>query len=132
MLFRSARETAARVACGAVCRRLLAEFGVAIGSHVVELGGIKAPEIESLPASLNEVADRSPVRCLDDAASTRMVQAIEEVINARDTLGGIAEVVVSGLPVGLGAHVSWDRRLDGRLARAMMSIQAVKGVEIGL
>jgi chorismate synthase len=128
----SARETAARVACGAVCRRLLAEFGVAIGSHVVELGPVKAPKLGRPPVPLNETADRSAVRCLDEETSTRMVQAIDEAIKGRDTLGGIAEVVVSGLPVGLGAHVSWDRKLDGRLAYAMMSIPAVKGVEIGL
>ncbi len=128
----SARETAARVACGAVCRRLLAEFGVEIGSHVVELGPVRAPEPSDAPAALNEAADRSPVRCLDRDTSDAMVQAIDAAMKARDTLGGVAEVVVRGLPVGLGSHVSWDRKLDGRLAHAVMSIPAVKGVEIGI
>ena len=128
----SARETAARVACGAVCRRLLAEFGVEIGSHVLELGPVAAPAPDPLPTPLNEVADRSPVRCLDDGAGKAMVAAIDEATAARDSLGGVAEVVVRGLPLGLGSHVSWDRRLDGRLAGAVMSIPAVKGVEIGL
>ena len=128
----SARETAARVACGAVCRRLLAEFGVEIGSHVVELGSVAAPVPDPLPTPLNEAADRSPVRCLDAGAGEAMVAAIDEATAARDSLGGVAEVVVRGLPLGLGSHVSWDRKLDGRLAGAMMSIPAVKGVEIGL
>jgi len=128
----SARETAARVACGAVCRRLLAEFGVEIGSHVVELGSVAAPIPDPLPTPLNEAADRSPVRCLDAGAGEAMVAAIDEATAARDSLGGVAEVVVRGLPLGLGSHVSWDRKLDGRLAGAMMSIPAVKGVEIGL
>ncbi len=128
----SARETAARVACGAVCRRLLAEFGVEIGSHVVELGPVAAPVPDALPTPLNEAADRSPVRCLDDGAGAAMVAAIDEATAARDSLGGVAEVVVRGLPLGLGSHVSWDRKLDGRLAGAVMSIPAVKGVEIGL
>lgn len=127
----SARETAARVACGAVCRRLLAEFGVEIGSHVVELGNVRA-EPATLPEPLNAAADRSLVRCLDPAASDAMVAAVDAAKEARDTLGGVAEVVVRGLVLGLGAHVSWDRKLDGRLAGAMMSIPAVKGVEIGL
>jgi chorismate synthase len=128
----SARETAARVACGAVCRRLLAEFGVEIGSHVVELGPVATPVPDPLPTPLNEAADRSPVRCLDDGAGKAMVAAIDEATAARDSLGGVAEVVVRGLPLGLGSHVSWDRKLDGRLAGAVMSIPAVKGVEIGL
>lgn len=128
----SARETAARVACGAVCRRLLVEFGVEIGSHVVELGPVAAPVPDPLPTPLNEAADRSPVRCLDDGAGKAMVAAIDEAAAARDSLGGVAEVVVRGLPLGLGSHVSWDRKLDGRLAGAVMSIPAVKGVEIGL
>lgn len=128
----SARETAARVACGAVCRRLLAEFGVEIGSHVVELGPVRAAEASPLPTPLNEAADASLVRCLDAEASAAMVRAVDEAVEARDTLGGTAEVVVRGLVLGLGAHVSWDRKLDGRLAGALMSIPAIKGVEIGL
>lgn len=128
----SARETAARVACGAVCRKMLAFFGVEIGSHVVQIGGVAAEPTEPLPTPLNESSDVSPVRCLDGAASQAMVQAIDAAIEAKDTLGGVAEVVVRGAVVGLGSHVSWDRKLDGQLAHAMMSIHAVKGVEIGL
>ena len=127
----SARETTARVACGAVCRKLLAELGVEIGSHVVELGPIRAAAPASLPVPLNEAVDQSPVRCLDPDASERMVAAIDAAKAAGDTLGGIAEVVARGLVVGLGSHVSWDRKLDGRLAQAILSIPAVKGVEVG-
>ncbi len=128
----SARETVGRVAAGAVCRRLLAEFGVEIGSHVVSLGGIDARPPVPLPAPLDAAADRSPVRCLDAAAEAAMVARIDAAKAAGDTLGGVAEVVVRGLVVGLGSHVSWDRKLDARLAAAWMSIPAVKGVEIGL
>ncbi len=128
----SARETAARVACGAVCRTLLSHFGVEVGSHVVELGQIKAQLTDTLPTPLNEAADQSPVRCLSEQTSREMVEAVEQATRDRDTLGGVAEVVVRGLVVGLGSHVSWDRKLDARLARAMMSIPAVKGVEVGL
>jgi chorismate synthase len=128
----SARETAARVACGAVCRRLLGEFGVEIGSHVIELGPVRAAPPGPLPAPLNPVADASPVRCLDPQATEAMMRAIDAAKNAGDTLGGIVEVVARGAVVGLGSHVSWDRRLGGRIAGAIMSIPAVKGVEIGL
>lgn len=128
----SARETAARVACGAVCRRLLQDFGVEIGSHVVELGAIKAPLPDPLPTPLNQAADESPVRCLDAGATEAMIAAIDQAKQAGDTLGGIVQVVARGVVLGLGAHVSWDRKLDGRLAQAMLSIPAVKGVEIGL
>lgn len=128
----SARETAARVACGAVCRRLLQEFGVEIGSHVVELGPIKATVPDPLPTPLNQAADESPVRCLDAEATAAIIAAIDQAKQAGDTLGGIVEVVARGLVLGLGAHVSWDRKLDGRLAQAILSIPAVKGVEIGL
>jgi chorismate synthase len=128
----SARETAARVACGAVCRRLLAEFGVEIGSHVVELGGVRAQVPGELPAPLNDAADRSPVRCLDARATERIVTAIDQAKASGNTLGGVVEVVARGVVLGLGSHVSWDRKLDGRLAQAILSIPAVKGVEIGL
>jgi chorismate synthase len=128
----SARETAARVAAGAVCRRLLARFGIEIGSHVVHLGGIDAALPDVLPEPLNAAADRSPVRTLDADAEVRMIAAIDAAKASGNTLGGIVEVRVRGLPVGLGSHVSWDRKLDGRLAAALMSIPAVKGVEIGL
>lgn len=127
----SARETTMRVAVGAVCRRLLAELGVRIGSHVVHLGGIDCEPAE-LPAELNAASDASPVRVLDPAAESAMIARIDEAKRAGNTLGGIVEVVATGLPVGLGSHVSWDRKLDGRLAQAMLSIPAVKGVEFGL
>jgi chorismate synthase len=128
----SARETAARVACGAICKILLGEFGIEIGSHVVELGGVIATHHSPLPTPLNERADQSPVRCLDPAAEAEMIRRIDAAKAAGDTLGGIVEVVALGLPVGLGSHVSWDTKLDGRLAQALMSIPAVKGVEVGL
>ena len=128
----SARETTARVAAGAVARRLLAELGIRIGSHVVMLGGIDAATPDPLPEDINEAADASAVRTLDRAAEARMIERIDRAREAGDTLGGSFEVIAQGLPAGLGSHVSWDRRLDGRLAHAMMSIQAMKGVEIGL
>ena len=127
----SARETAARVACGAVAKRVLAEFGVRVGSHVVSIGPVEAEE-QDVPEDLNGVADESPVRCLDEAAAERMMAEIDDAKERGDTLGGIFEVVVTGLPVGLGSYVSWDLKLDGRLAGALMSVQAVKGVEFGL
>lgn len=128
----SARETTVRVGAGAIARRMLAELGVSIGSHVVSLGGIEAQAPEVLPEDLNAVADVSPVRCLDEEAEGRMIDAIDQAKRDGDTLGGVFEVVARGVPVGLGSHVSWDRKLDGRLAGALMSIQAIKGVEIGL
>ncbi len=127
----SARETAARVACGAVARRLLGEFGVSIGSHVTSIGDVEASRPE-FPAELNAAADASPVRCLDPDATKAMMTAIDDAKERGDTLGGVFEVVATGVPVGLGSYVSWDRKLDGRLAGAVMSIQAVKGVELGL
>ena len=128
----SARETAARVACGAVCRVLLAQFGVEVGSHVVRLGSVVAEVADSLPTPLNAAADQSLTRCLDAAATRAMVKIIDAAKRDGDTLGGIVEVVARGVVVGLGSHVSWDRKLDGRLAGALMSIPAAKGVEIGL
>jgi len=127
----SARETAARVACGAVCRKLLAELGIEIGSHVVELGPIRATSPQPAPVHLNDAADESPVRYLDPDATARMMAAIDQAKASGDTLGGVVEVVARGLVVGLGSHVSWDRKLDGRLAQAVLSIPAVKAVEIG-
>ncbi len=127
----SARETAARVACGAVCKALLAQLGMEIGSHVVVLGNVEARPPVPLPVPLNPASDASPVRCLDAEAAAAMVAAIDAAAAARDTLGGIVEVIAHGAPVGLGSHVSWDRKLDGRLAGALMAIPAVKGVEIG-
>jgi chorismate synthase len=128
----SARETAARVASGALARRLLDEFGVEVGSHVVSLGGIMAPRPAELPVPLNDTADRSEVRVLDRSVEPEIVRRIDEAKKAGDTLGGEVEVVARGVVVGLGSHVSWDRKLDGRLAGLLMSIPAVKGVEIGM
>jgi chorismate synthase len=126
----SARETAARVALGEVARRFLRQaLGAQIVSHVVALGSVRAPDgLAPLPGDLDRV-DADPVRCLDPEASAAMQAEIDAA--KRDTLGGIVEVVVYGLPPGLGSHVHWDRRLDGRLAGALMSIQAIKGVEVG-
>ncbi len=128
----SARETTARVAAGAVCRTLLAECGITIGSHLVHLGGIDAAPPADLPADLNAAADASPLRTLDPAAEAAMIARIDEAKRDGNTLGGICEIVAQGLPVGLGSHVSWDRKLDGRIGAAMLSIPAVKGVELGL
>jgi chorismate synthase len=128
----SARETTARVAAGAICRRFLEALDIRIGSHVVHLGGIDARRPDVLPHDLNAASDASPLRTLDPEADSRMVELIDITKRQGNTLGGIAEVVCTGLPVGLGSHVSWDRKLDGRIAQAMMSIHAVKGVEIGL
>ncbi|MCC6484107.1 MAG: chorismate synthase [Armatimonadetes bacterium] len=127
----SARETTMRVACGALARRLLEDAGVHIFSHVVSIGPV---EVSSLPSDYSEIArlaEESPVRCADGDASQRMVDLIDQAKADRDTLGGIFEVVATGAPVGLGTYVQWDRRLDARIAMAMMSIQAMKGVEIG-
>ncbi|MBX3132145.1 MAG: chorismate synthase [Gemmatimonadaceae bacterium] len=127
----SARETTARVAAGAVAKALLAELGVRIGSHLVHLGGVDAKPA-ALPEDINTAADASPLRCLDADAEREMIARIDAAKADGNTLGGICEVVVTGLPVGLGAHVSWDRKLDGRLAAAICSIPAVKGVEMGM
>jgi len=128
----SARETAARVAAGALARRLLEEFGVEIGSHIVSLGGIQVPPVASLPVPLNPAADNSEIRVLDRTIEAEIIRRIDQAKKDGDTLGGEAQVVVRGLPVGLGSHVHWDRKLDGRLAGALMSIPAVKAVEIGM
>jgi chorismate synthase len=128
----SARETAARVALGEVARRMLDQvLGVTVLSHVVALGTVTAPEgLVPLPADAARI-DADPVRCLDEATSAAMVSEIDEVRKAGDTLGGVVEVVVHGLPPGLGSFTHWDRRLDARLAGSVMSVQAIKGVEIG-
>lgn len=128
----SARETAARVACGAVAKRLLAELGMRVDSHIVSIGNVAARSLEELPMDLNGAVGGDPLRCLDPEASGLMMAAIDRAKEEGDTLGGVFEVVARGLPVGLGSYMSWDTKLDGRLAQAVMSIQAVKGVEIGL
>jgi chorismate synthase len=128
----SARETAARVALGEVARRLLSQvLGVEILSHVVALGPIKAPD-GTMPGPDDKAAiDADPVRCADPATSRAMVAEIDAARMDGDTLGGVVEVLAFGLPPGLGSFTHWDRRLDGRLAGALMSIQAIKGVEVG-
>jgi chorismate synthase len=127
----SARETVARVAAGALARILLGQFGITLFSHVVELGGIAAERRPARAEEIPAVAEASPLRCADPEAEQRMIAAIDEAKARGDTLGGVFEVVALGLPVGLGTYVHWDRRLDGRLAQAMVSINAMKGVEIG-
>jgi chorismate synthase len=111
---------------------LLKEFGVRIGSLLVQLGGIAAAQPQVLPEDLNAAADESQLRTLDRSAEERMIAYIDEIKRAGNTLGGVCEVVADGLPVGLGSHVSWERKLDGRIGAAIMSIPAVKGVEIGM
>jgi chorismate synthase len=128
----SARETAARVALGRVAAHFLFQaVGAEIVSHVIELGGVRAPAGSIPEPSDIERLDADPVRCLDPDASTAMVGRIDQAHKDGDTLGGVVEVVVHGLPPGLGSHVHWDRRLDARLAGALMGIQAIKGVEVG-
>jgi chorismate synthase len=127
----SARETAARVAIGAVCKAFLAELGIRIVSHVVRIGKVAArTSSRPTPADLDAV-DASPVRCFDEAAAVKMVAEIDRVRKARDTVGGEFEVIAYGCPPGLGAHVHYDRKLDARLALGLMSIQSVKGVAVG-
>jgi chorismate synthase len=127
----SARETAARVAAGAVAKQLLAQLGVSVISHVLSLGDVRADaERRPKPADL-EAVDASPVRCFDPDAEAAMIAAVEAAAKDGDSLGGVLEVLGYGVPPGLGSHVHWDRRIDGRLAQALMSIQAMKGVEMG-
>ena len=127
----SARETAARVACGALARQLLAAFGVEIRSHVVQLGGIPDGPLEVSWEAICAVPDDAPLRCADEEAQGSMVALIDEKRREGDTLGGVFEVVARGVVAGLGSHTSWEAKLDGRLARAVMSIPAVKAVSVG-
>ena len=127
----SARETAARVAAGALAKALLREMGVTIRSHVTGIGGITAPERDGLGPEDFESVDESPVRALDPEASQAMVAEIDAARKANESLGGTFEVIAFGLVPGIGSHISWEERLDGRLAGAIMSIQAMKGVGIG-
>ena len=143
----SARETAARVAVGAVCKRFLDEFGIKVYSWVVEIAGIRCkmgtvPDLRTersgvvesglSPKSIFEKAEASDVRCPDKKVENAMKRKIDKARKNGDSLGGIFEVAVTGVPPGLGSHVQWDRKLDGNLARALMSIQAIKGVEAGM
>ncbi|HEY7835942.1 MAG TPA: chorismate synthase [Solirubrobacteraceae bacterium] len=128
----SARETAARVAGGALCKAFLRAVGVEVHSHVVQIASVRAPERDEplTPADFAEV-DASPVRCLDEETARAMVREIDDLRRANESLGGVFEVQAFGLVPGLGSHVSWEQRLDGRLAQAICSIQAIKGVAIG-
>jgi chorismate synthase len=127
----SARETAARVAAGALAKELLRAFGVSVHSHVVRIGSVSAPERDDLtPEDFAEV-DSSPVRCLDPGAGKAMVDEIDRLRKANESLGGIFEIRAFGLVPGIGSHTSWEERLDGRLAQALVSVQAVKGVSVG-
>ena len=127
----SARETAARVACGALAKQLLKEFGVEIRSHVIQLGAVPNQPLEICWEAIDEIPDDSPLRCADDLAQGKMIALIDKCKKDGDTLGGIFEVVARGVVPGLGSHTSWDQKLDGQLAQAMMSIPAVKAVAIG-
>jgi len=128
----SARDTVSRVAVGAVSKILLAEFGIRIASHVVMIGGVEADTEGLTFGKTLALAERSPVRCADAAASKLMCDEIDKACEAGDTLGGIIEVIINGVPPGLGSYSQWDRRIDGTLARAILSIQAIKGVSFGL
>lgn len=129
----SARETTVRVAAGAVAKKLLAEFGIKVGSHVLEIGGVKANDVsyESVE-DLQQRTEESPVRCLDKDAELKMMNAIDEAKKEGDSIGGIVEVVIEGVPVGLGSYVHYDKKLDAKIAGAVMGINAFKGVEIGI
>jgi len=127
----SARETATRVACGAFAKQLLANFGVEIKSHVVKLGEVPDKPLQKTFAEISAIAENSPLRCADTEIEKQMINLINKAKNEGDTLGGIFEVVAKNVVVGLGSHTSWSEKLDGRIAQAFMSIQAVKAVEIG-
>jgi chorismate synthase len=128
----SARETAARVALGALARAFLGELGIRLVSHTLSIGPVRSPEDAALPTPDDVGAlDADPLRCFHAETSARMVDEVDAARKDGDTLGGVVEVLAYGLPPGLGSHVHWDRRLDGKLAQALMSIQAIKGVEVG-
>jgi len=136
----SARETAVRVALGAVAKRFLCEFNIVIGSYIVQIGPVRSKELASGVRGTEgkellrifERAEKSPVRCADEEGSRKMIKLIDKAVTEGNSLGGIFEVFAVGVPVGLGSHVQWHRRIEGRLSQALMSIQAIKGVEIGL
>lgn len=132
----SARETAMRVGLGAIAKKFLSEFGIMIGSHVIQIGSHRASFVCGTDATdlveIFEKAEKSPVRCADQDVSKKMMRLIDRAIKQGDSLGGVFEVFAAGAPVGLGSHIQWDLKLDGLLSQAIMSIQAMKGVEIGL
>ena len=127
----SARETTVRVAAGAVARKFLKSFGILVQSHVSKLGQVESHSTVRVDNHLNEKADKSPVRMLEKRSEKKAMKLIDGAKKKGDTLGGIFEVIVTGVPPGLGSHVQWDRKLDGRLAQALLSLQAIKGGEIG-
>lgn len=128
----SARETAARVACGAIARQLLAEFGIKVASQVIRIGEVEAQRSELPIDDLIRLTEESPVRVTDKEAEAKMIAHIDQIKEEGDSIGGIVEVIIEGVPVGLGSHVQWDRKLDGRIAGAVVSINAFKGCEIGI
>lgn len=129
----SARETTVRVAAGAVAKKVLAELGITVAGHVIEIGGVQAKKITySSIEELKNITEASPVRCLDEEAGKQMMKAIDDAKANGDSIGGIVEVVVEGMPIGVGSYVHYDRKLDAKLAAAIMSINAFKGVEIGI
>ncbi len=128
----SARETTVRVAVGAVARQLLAQFNIRVAGHVIRIGDIEAPPVSLPLETLQNLTEQSQVRVVDQVTEERMIASIDAAKADGDTLGGIVEAIVEGVPVGLGSHVQWDRKLDGRIAQAVVSIQAFKGVEVGI
>ncbi|MBH8582311.1 MULTISPECIES: chorismate synthase [Thermoactinomyces] len=128
----SARETAARVAAGAVARLILEECGIRIAGHVIRIGDVVAEPVDLSFEEMVERAELSPVRCLDQNAEEKMMVLIDQAKKEGDSLGGVVETIVQGVPVGLGSHVHWDRKLDAKIARAVVSINAFKGVEFGI
>ncbi|MEK5324854.1 chorismate synthase [Aeribacillus sp. FSL M8-0254] len=129
----SARETTVRVAAGAVAKKILSELGIQVAGHVIEIGGVRAQKLDySSLAELKEKTENSPVRCLDENAAQQMMRAIDEAKEKGDSIGGIVEVIVEGMPPGVGSYVHWDKKLDAKIAQAIVSINAFKGVEFGL
>ncbi len=128
----SARETAARVAVGSVCRRLLEELGIYLYSRVIQIGKVKDETLWNPGPQNYEIVEKSPLRCLNKKIEDKMISLIDEAKKKKDTLGGIFEIIIKEVPPGLGSYTQWDLKLDARLAKAMMSIQAIKGVEVGM
>lgn len=129
----SARETTVRVAAGAVAKKILSELGIQVAGHVIEIGGVRAQKLDySSLAELKEKTENSPVRCLDENTAQQMMRAIDEAKEKGDSIGGIVEVIVEGMPPGVGSYVHWDKKLDAKIAQAIVSINAFKGVEFGL
>jgi chorismate synthase len=128
----SARETTVRVAVGAVARQFLEEFGIKVAGQVLRIGDVEVKRVDLPIEELQRLTEESPVRVVDKEAEHLMIAAIDAAKEAGDTLGGIVEVIVEGVPIGLGSHVQWDRKLDGRISQAVVSIQAFKGVEFGI